>query len=171
MAGLCYLRYGNAAGTLRNAKNKMPAGQAPQARGSRGGFVMTVSRRNFARLAAAGSVAVASPAIAQTPAFKWRLASSFPKNLEGLWGASPTVARLVNEMSDGKFVIDTFAAGEIVPGLQVLDAVQQWHDRMRPQLFGLLRRQEPGADLRRLAAVRPHAAPAQCLVLIGDGRS
>jgi len=84
---------------------------------------MTVSRRNFARLAAAGSVAVASPAIAQTPTIKWRLTSSFPKSIEGLWGASPTVAKFVNEMSDGKFVIDTFAAGEIVPGLQVLDAV------------------------------------------------
>ena len=85
---------------------------------------MTVSRRNFARLAAAGTaVAVASPAVAQQPAIKWRLASSFPKNLEGLWGASPTVARLVSEMSDGKFEIQPFAAGEIVPGLQVLDAV------------------------------------------------
>ena len=85
---------------------------------------MTVSRRSFARFAAASTAAVvASPAIAQQGAIKWRLASSFPKNIEGLWGASPTVAKLVNEMSDGRFVIDTFAAGEIVPGLQVLDAV------------------------------------------------
>src|SRR5258708_11108199 len=84
---------------------------------------MTISRRNFARLAVtSGAVAVASPAIAQG-AIKWRLASSFPKSLEGLWGASPTLARYVNEMSDGKFTIDPFAAGEIVPGLQVVDAV------------------------------------------------
>jgi TRAP-type mannitol/chloroaromatic compound transport system substrate-binding protein len=84
---------------------------------------MTVSRRNFARLAAAsGAAVVASPAIAQAPTIKWRLASSFPKNLEGLWGAAPTVAKFVSEMSDGKFEIQPFAAGEIVPGLQVLDA-------------------------------------------------
>jgi TRAP-type mannitol/chloroaromatic compound transport system substrate-binding protein len=84
---------------------------------------MTISRRNFARLAAtSGAVAVASPAIAQG-AIKWRLASSFPKSLDGLWGASPTIAKFVNEMSDGKFTIEPFAAGEIVPGLQVLDAV------------------------------------------------
>jgi TRAP-type mannitol/chloroaromatic compound transport system substrate-binding protein len=84
---------------------------------------MTISRRNFTRLAAAGSaVAVASPAIAQG-AIKWRLASSFPKSLDGLWGASPTVAKFMNEMSEGKFTIEPFAAGEIVPGLQVLDAV------------------------------------------------
>ena len=84
---------------------------------------MTISRRNFARLAAAsGAVAVASPAIAQG-AIKWRLASSFPKSLDTLWGVSPTLVKLVNEMSDGKFTIEPFAAGEIVPGLQVLDAV------------------------------------------------
>jgi TRAP-type mannitol/chloroaromatic compound transport system substrate-binding protein len=85
---------------------------------------MTVSRRNFARIAAAGAAVVSSPAIAQQATVKWRLASSFPKNLEGLWGASPTVAKFVSEMSDGKFEIQPFAAGEIVPGLQVLDAVQ-----------------------------------------------
>src|SRR4029077_6463217 len=84
---------------------------------------MTISRRNFARLAAtSGAVAVASPAIAQG-AIKWRLASSFPKSIEGLWGAGPTLAQYVNEMSDGKFTVHPFAAGEIVPGLQVLDAV------------------------------------------------
>jgi TRAP-type mannitol/chloroaromatic compound transport system substrate-binding protein len=85
---------------------------------------MTVSRRNFTRLAAAsGAVAVASPAIAQQPAVKWRMTSSFPKALDGLWGPSLTISKFVNEMSDGKFVIDTFGPGEIVPGLQVLDAV------------------------------------------------
>jgi len=85
---------------------------------------MSVSRRTFARIAAAGTAAaVASPAIAQG-AVKWRMTSSFPKSLEGLYGASPTVARLVSEMSDGKFEIQTFGPGEIVPGLQVMDAVQ-----------------------------------------------
>src|SRR6201985_67790 len=84
---------------------------------------MTISRRNFARLAAtSGAVAVASPAIAQG-AIKWRLASSFPKSLDGLWGASPTIAKFVNEMSDGKSTIEPFAAGEIVPGLHGVDAV------------------------------------------------
>ena len=84
---------------------------------------MSVSRRAFARIAAAGTAAaVASPAIAQG-AIKWRLTSSFPKSLEGLFGAAPTVAKLVGEMSDGKFEIQTFGPGEIVPGLQVMDAV------------------------------------------------
>jgi TRAP-type mannitol/chloroaromatic compound transport system substrate-binding protein len=108
---------GNAAG---NHQNKMPAQSRHMAPGRK---YMTISRRNFARLAAtSGAVAIASPAIAQG-AVKWRLASSFPKSLDTLWGVSPTLCKLVSEMSDGKFTIEPFAAGEIVPGLQVLDAV------------------------------------------------
>ncbi|MGE0422048.1 MAG: TRAP transporter substrate-binding protein [Reyranellaceae bacterium] len=88
---------------------------------------MPVTRRQFAPAATAASLA----ALAATPAFgqqtneevKWRLTSSFPKNLDTLWGASQTIARVVGEMTDGKFSIRPFAAGEIVPGLQVLDAV------------------------------------------------
>jgi TRAP-type mannitol/chloroaromatic compound transport system substrate-binding protein len=119
---LCYHRPGARPAPCGRSEIEAGAEQAAMC-GDQGGLVMTVSRRTFARVAAAGTVAIASPAIAQTPTLKWRLASSFPKSIEGLWGASPTVARFVNEMSDGKFVIDTFAAGEIVPGLQVLDAV------------------------------------------------
>jgi TRAP-type mannitol/chloroaromatic compound transport system substrate-binding protein len=86
----------------------------------------SLSRRHFGRFAAAGAaLAAASPALAQQTSenVKWRLTSSFPKSLDTLFGAAPTIARLVGEMTDGKFAIQTFAAGEIVPGLQVLDAV------------------------------------------------
>src|SRR5262245_555034 len=89
---------------------------------------MTISRRHFGRFAAASAAVAAATSASSAqggPTVKWRLASSFPKNIDALFGASLTVARLVEEMSDGKFVIQPFAAGEIVPGLQVLDAVQQ----------------------------------------------
>jgi TRAP-type mannitol/chloroaromatic compound transport system substrate-binding protein len=86
----------------------------------------SISRRHFARVAAAGAVAVAAtPAMAQqtSETVRWRLTSSFPKNLDTLFGAANTICRVVGELTDGKFVIQPFAAGEIVPGLQVLDAV------------------------------------------------
>src|SRR5689334_12993322 len=87
---------------LKNNKGRLNAATCGQ------GGVMTISRRNFARLAtASGAVAVASPAIAQG-AIKWRLASSFPKSLDTLWGVSPTLTKLVSEMSDGKFIIEPF---------------------------------------------------------------
>ena len=90
-----------------------------------------MQRRKFLRTAALGAGGVASvstlaaPAIAESmPELKWRLASSFPKSLDTLYGTGETFARYISEMTDNKFNVRIFAAGEIVPGLQVLDAVQ-----------------------------------------------
>src|SRR4051794_35734911 len=87
---------------------------------------MSLTRRQFTPAAAASLAALAAaPAMAQTTneVVKWRLASSHPKNLDNLWNAAQTIATVAGEMSNGKFTITTFAGGEIVPGLQVLDAV------------------------------------------------
>src|SRR4051794_32554503 len=86
-----------------------------------------MKRRQFLRatgLAAAAS-AVAKPAVAQSmPELRWRLASSFPKSLDTIFGASEAFAKAVAEASDRKFQIQVFAAGELVPALQAADAVQ-----------------------------------------------
>jgi TRAP-type mannitol/chloroaromatic compound transport system substrate-binding protein len=86
-----------------------------------------MKRRDFLKAAGAGlaASAIAAPAIAQSsPALKWRLTASWPKSLDTLFGACETFAKFVAEATDNKFQIQTFAAGEIVPGLQTLDAVQ-----------------------------------------------
>ena len=86
-----------------------------------------MQRRKFLTTAAVGAAAttIAAPAIAQSsPEVKWRLASSFPKSLDTIYGGGEFVAKRVSEATDGKFQIRVFAGGEIVPGLQVLDAVQ-----------------------------------------------
>jgi TRAP-type mannitol/chloroaromatic compound transport system substrate-binding protein len=67
---------------------------------------------------------LAKLAVAQdAPEVRWRMASSFPKSLETLYGGALEFARVVGELSDGRFEIQVFGPGEIVPGLQVLDAV------------------------------------------------
>jgi TRAP-type mannitol/chloroaromatic compound transport system substrate-binding protein len=84
-----------------------------------------MKRRQFLHAAGIGLVAtaVAKPAIAQTnPAIKWRLTSSFPKSLDTLYGVSETIVKYVAEATDNQFQIQSFAAGEIVPALQALDA-------------------------------------------------
>jgi TRAP-type mannitol/chloroaromatic compound transport system substrate-binding protein len=69
--------------------------------------------------------AVAAPAVAQSnPEVRWRLTASWPKSLDTLYGSCETFSRYVAEATDNKFQVQPFAAGEIVPGLQVLDAVQ-----------------------------------------------
>jgi TRAP-type mannitol/chloroaromatic compound transport system substrate-binding protein len=87
---------------------------------------MRITRRRLAPAAAGiAAASLAAPAIAQTAEkIKWRMTCSYPKSLDTLWGGVQTVARVVGELTDGNFEIQTFAAGEIVPALQVLDAVQ-----------------------------------------------
>jgi TRAP-type mannitol/chloroaromatic compound transport system substrate-binding protein len=58
------------------------------------------------------------------PEVKWRMASSFPKSLPTLWGGAEYLSKRIAAATDNKFQIQAFAAGEIVPALQVLDAVQ-----------------------------------------------
>ncbi|NKN35448.1 TRAP transporter substrate-binding protein [Agrobacterium sp. a22-2] len=89
-----------------------------------------MDRRSFIKNAgvasagAAASTVLAAPAIAQTnPKITWRLTSSFPKSLDTIFGGAEDVAARVAAATDGNFTIQTFAAGEIVPGLQAADAV------------------------------------------------
>ena len=83
-------------------------------------------RRAFLQGAAASATAaVAAPAIAQSgPSVRWRLQSSFPKSLDTLFGAAQMFCERIDRLTSGRFQIRPFAAGEIVGGLQVLDAVQ-----------------------------------------------
>jgi TRAP-type mannitol/chloroaromatic compound transport system substrate-binding protein len=91
-----------------------------------------MERRSFLKKAAVGVAAgaLAAPAIvkAQAPAglpnVSWRMAASWPKSLDTLYGGAEHIAKRVSDATGGKFNIKVFAAGEIVGGLQVLDAVQ-----------------------------------------------
>lgn len=86
-----------------------------------------MERRSFLRAGGLGLAAttIAAPAIAQSsPELKWRLAASWPKSLDTLFGGAEYLAKRVADLTDNKFQIRTFAGGEIVPPLQVLDAVQ-----------------------------------------------
>jgi len=84
-----------------------------------------MKRRQYLKAASVGLAAsvVAAPAVAQTSELKWRLTASWPKSLDTLYGGCEYFSKRVAEITDNKFQIQVFAAGEIVPGLQVLDAV------------------------------------------------
>ena len=90
-----------------------------------------MERRKFLKSAgvglAAGAAAMPSLTRAQTaalPEVKWRLASSFPKSLDTIYGAAEVMSKRVAACTGGKFQIQVFAAGEIVPAFGVVDAVQ-----------------------------------------------
>jgi TRAP-type mannitol/chloroaromatic compound transport system substrate-binding protein len=88
----------------------------------------SMKRRDFIKvtgLGAAGVATIAAPAIAQSmPEIKWRMPTSWPKSLDTLYGGAEMMTKMVAEATDNKFQIQPFAGGEIVPGLQVVDAVQ-----------------------------------------------
>ncbi|MDM5176640.1 TRAP transporter substrate-binding protein [Massilia sp. DJPM01] len=86
-----------------------------------------MQRRSFLTKSAVGASAgvIAAPALAQiNPEVKWRMASSFPKSLDTIFGSAEAFTKRVAELTGGRFQIRQFAAGDIVPGLQVMDAVQ-----------------------------------------------
>ena len=74
---------------------------------------------------AAGAAALGAPAIAAQPSIRWRLASSFPRNIDTIFGGAELFARQVALMSEGRFQISIHAAGEVTPAFGVVDAVQQ----------------------------------------------
>jgi TRAP-type mannitol/chloroaromatic compound transport system substrate-binding protein len=66
-----------------------------------------------------------APAVHAQAAIRWRLASSFPKSLDTIYGAAEVFAAQVKAMSGGKFEVSTHAAGELMPAFGVVDGVQQ----------------------------------------------
>ena len=85
-----------------------------------------MQRRKFLKSASVGVAAstLAAPALAQSGEIRWRMATSWPKSLDTLFGGAEHLAKRVHDATGGKFQIRAFAAGEIVPATQVLDAVQ-----------------------------------------------
>lgn len=66
-----------------------------------------------------------APAVHAQATIRWRLASSFPKSLDTIYGGAETFARHVKTISGGKFEISVHPAGELMPAFGVVDAVQQ----------------------------------------------
>ena len=88
-----------------------------------------MSRRKFLHGTAISMAAVATSGAVKAQSagadtVTWRMPSSFPKSLDTVWGNAVMIAERVRKLTDNKFDIKTFAAGEIVAPLQVLDAVQ-----------------------------------------------
>ncbi len=96
-----------------------------------------MKRREFVRTAALGSSAglVLSscapqggegPAIqTESPSLRWRLVSSFSRGLDTIFGAAEVLAEHVGHLTQGRFNIQVYPAGELVPAFEVLESVQK----------------------------------------------
>ncbi len=85
-----------------------------------------MDRRSIIKNAGIAGVLAAgiAPAVHAQAAVRWRLASSFPKSLDTIYGAAEVMAKAVKAMSGGKFEISVHAGGELVPPFGVVDGVQ-----------------------------------------------
>lgn len=101
---------------LVDRRNLLRQGAVSAAGAAVGGLAAGCGGR---QTAAGGSAAVVTK-----PAVSWRLASSFPPGLDTIFGVAEVFARRLEQLSDGRFTLRVHAAGELVPALQVMDAVQ-----------------------------------------------
>ncbi|TFZ02349.1 ABC transporter substrate-binding protein [Ramlibacter henchirensis] len=86
-----------------------------------------MDRRSLIRGAGIAGVLAAgvAPAVHAQAAIRWRLASSFPKSLDTIFGAAEVFSQKIKTMSGGKFEVSVHAAGELMPAFGVVDGVQQ----------------------------------------------
>lgn len=87
-----------------------------------------MERRTFLKAgalgAAASATALATPAIAQDIR-QWKMVTAWPKNLPGPGVAAQALADRITTLSGGRIEVTLFAAGELVPGRGVFDAVSE----------------------------------------------
>ncbi len=67
----------------------------------------------------------AAPAVHAQATIRWRLASSFPKSLDTIYGTAEVFAKQVSDMTNGKFQISVHAGGELMPAFGVVDGVEK----------------------------------------------
>src|SRR5712691_5133256 len=83
-----------------------------------------ITRRTLARAGAFGLLgALAAPAVARAQTRRWRMVTSWPKRLPGPGMSAERIAERIAALSGGRLQIAVFAAGEVVPAFEVLDAV------------------------------------------------
>ena len=66
-----------------------------------------------------------APAVQTGERIRWRCASSFPRGLDAIYGSAERLGEVTSALTGGRFEIRAYPAGELVPALQVMDAVQQ----------------------------------------------
>ncbi|MGH7388739.1 MAG: TRAP transporter substrate-binding protein [Candidatus Rokuibacteriota bacterium] len=91
--------------------------------------------------AAAAASIIDPPNVIAQPKVQWRMSTAFPPALDVLQGAAQQVAKIVEETSNGRFRIEVFAGGQIMPPFECFDAAskgtieafmgsgQYWHEK------------------------------------------
>lgn len=92
-----------------------------------------MKRRNFIAAASAATVVTAcgqqqdcattDTSGAKQESIEWNMVTTWPPGFQGLGTGAEYLAELIGKMSNGRLTVKVFGAGELVPALQVFDAV------------------------------------------------
>lgn len=74
---------------------------------------------------AASQIAKEAASDAALPTLDWQMATSWPPALDTIFGGAQLFAERVSTLTGGRFKITARAAGELAPGLEVLNVVEQ----------------------------------------------
>jgi TRAP-type mannitol/chloroaromatic compound transport system substrate-binding protein len=131
-----------------------------------------MDRRSALRLTGiAGVLATGmAPAVHAQAAVRWRLASSFPRSLDTIYGGAEVFARAVKNLSGGKFEVTVHAAGELMPAFGVLDAVQSGEIEMAHTAPYYFYAQNPAFALGSAIPFGFNARQMNAWMLHGNGR-
>jgi TRAP-type mannitol/chloroaromatic compound transport system substrate-binding protein len=115
-----------------SSNEKRSPAEGPAGAPDPGSPTSPLARRAFLGAAGAGLLGACAgpesgggPAAATGRTVQWRLASTFPRGLDGIWGSAERLAAKVEALTEGRFRIRPYPAGELVPPFSVLDAAQQ----------------------------------------------
>ena len=91
---------------------------------------MIAQRRRFLARAAAATAAAATviadaPHVIAQPRVQWRMPTTWPASLDSLLGAAQRFAKVVEETSGGRFRIEVFPGGQIMPPFECFDAASR----------------------------------------------
>jgi TRAP-type mannitol/chloroaromatic compound transport system substrate-binding protein len=85
-------------------------------------FLATATRAVAVTAAAA---VVDAPGVIAQPKVQWRMSTSYPAAVDTLHGAALRLAKIVEEMSGGRFRIEVFPGGQIMAPFDCFDATSQ----------------------------------------------
>jgi TRAP-type mannitol/chloroaromatic compound transport system substrate-binding protein len=86
-----------------------------------------MDRRSLIKNAGMAGILAAgiAPAVHAQAAVRWRLASSFPKSLDTIFGSAEKFSETVKALSGGRFEVSVHPAGELMPAFGVVDALEK----------------------------------------------
>jgi TRAP-type mannitol/chloroaromatic compound transport system substrate-binding protein len=137
-----------------------------------------IKRRNFVGgLALAAGAAACSrrgPAGSDTAGhydqtFEWNMVTSWPPGLPGAGAGAANLAKRVEKASNGRLKIRVFAGGELVPALEVFDAVSRGTVQMGHDASYYHRGKVPAAQYFTTAPFGLNANEMNAWLYYGDG--